>query len=35
MDMDLADILVSSTLGGLLPILIAICLTWIKRWIAH
>jgi hypothetical protein len=32
MDMDLSDLLISSTLGGLLPVAIAIGLSWIKTW---
>jgi hypothetical protein len=32
MDMDLSDLLISSTLGGLFPVVIAIGLSWIKTW---
>lgn len=30
MDMDLSDLLISSTLGGLFPVVIAIGFSWIK-----
>jgi hypothetical protein len=33
MDMDLGDILISSTLGGLLPIVLAMFAAWVKATI--
>ncbi len=35
MDIDLSDLLLSSALGALLPIGVAIAVSWIKRVVTH